>query len=302
MLNGRGIVGKAGWTALGLILSALASPASAATSTNTSYTNPSRGSYTPYFQTLLAKGYHVGVTLDHDNHNTTFLRTTPARLVVLAPALTKADLLDALRQRHFYASDDWNADVTFTLNSQPMGSVFADQAAPSMTVNVSDADSEPVSSVQVLRGVPGNGAKPVVVATATAGATALSYVDPQAVNTTAYYYAVIAQADGDSIVTSPIWYTRRIITGTTPAAEALALSVFPNPTAGTATLSYFLPVAGGVRAEVYDAVGRRVVSLAAGERQVAGPHTLAVPALAPGLYTVRLEHEGGAAYRKLLVE
>lgn len=35
MLNGRGIVGKAGWTALGLILSALASPASAATSTNT---------------------------------------------------------------------------------------------------------------------------------------------------------------------------------------------------------------------------------------------------------------------------
>jgi hypothetical protein len=273
-----------------------------ATSTNTAYTNPSRGSYTPYFQTLLAKGYHVGVTLDHDNHNTTFLRTTPARLVVLAPALTKADLLDALRQRHFYASDDWNADVTFTLNSQPMGSVFADQIAPTMAVNVSDADNEPVSSVRVLRGVPGNGAKPVVVATAAAGATALSYVDPQGVNTTAYYYAVIAQADGDSIVTSPIWYTRRIITGTTPAAEALALSVFPNPTAGTATLSYFLPVGGAVRAEVYDAVGRRVVGLAAGERQTAGPHTLAVPALAPGLYTVRLEHEGGAAYRKLVVE
>ncbi|MFC7670672.1 hypothetical protein ACFQT0_27285 [Hymenobacter humi] len=146
-------------------------------STNTTYSNPSRGSYTPYFQTLLAKGYLVGVTLDHDNHNTTFMRTTPARLVVLAPALTKADVMDALRQRHFYASDDWNAEVTFTLNSQPMGSIYADQAPASMSV--SDADNEPVRSVRVLRGVPGSGVRPVVVATAAAGATALSYVDPQ---------------------------------------------------------------------------------------------------------------------------
>ena len=69
--------------------------------------------------------------------------------------------------------------------------------------------------------------------------------------------------------------------------------VFPNPTVGTATLSYFLPVTGAVRAKVVDAVGRRVVGLAAGERQVAGQHTQAVLALAPGLYTVRLKHEGG---------
>lgn len=273
-----------------------------ATSTNTTYTNPSRGSYTPYFQTLLAKGYHAGITIDHDNHNTTFLRTAQSRLVVLAPALTKADIMDALRQRHFYASDDWNAEVTFTLNSQPMGSIYADQAPASMNVSVSDADNEPVSSVQLLRGVPGNGAKPVVVATAVAGATALSYVDPQGVNTTAYYYAVVAQADGDSIVTSPIWYTRRIITATTPGAEEVALAVYPNPTAGTATLSYFLPVSSAVSAEVVDAVGRRVVSLVAGERQVAGPHALTVPALVPGLYTVRLMHEGGTAYRKLVVQ
>jgi len=273
-----------------------------ATSTATNYSNPSRGSYTPYFQTLLAKGYHAGITIDHDNHNTTFLRTAQSRLVVLAPALTKADIMDALRQRHFYASDDWNAEVTFTLNSQPMGSIYADQTPASMSVSVSDADNEAVSSVQVLRGVPGSGAKPVVVATAAAGATALSYIDPQAVNTTAYYYAVVAQADGDSIVTSPIWYTRRIITATTPGAEEVALAVFPNPTASTATLSYYLPVASAVQAEVYDGVGRKVVSLAVGERQLAGPHTLAVPALAPGLYTVRLTHNAGTAYRKLVVE
>jgi hypothetical protein len=66
----------------------------------------------------------------------------------------------------------------------------------------------------------------------------------------------------------------------------VALAVFPNPTAGTATLSYYLPAASAVRAEVVDATGRKVVSLATGQQQVAGPHTLAVPALAPGLYTL----------------
>lgn len=85
------------------------------------------------------------------------------------------------------------------------------------------------------------------------------------------------------------------------ASTALVQGLAPT-SAGTAMLSYFLPVAGAVRAEVYDVAGRRVVGLAARERQVVGPHTLAVPALAPGLYTVRLEHEGGAAYRKLVVE
>lgn len=55
------------------------------------------------------------------------------------------------------------------------------------------------------------------------------------------YYAMIAQADGGSLVISPIWYTRRIIMCSTLRAEELALAVvFPNPTAGTATLSYFL--------------------------------------------------------------
>jgi hypothetical protein len=273
-----------------------------ATSTNTTYTNPSPGSYTGTYTTLLSRGYHVGISLDHDNHNTTFLRTTPGRLVVLAPALTKADLLDAMRQRHFYASDDWNAEASFTLNNQPMGTIFTDQTQPSVSVSVSDVDNEAVSSIRVLRGEPGSGVLPVVVASAAPGATALTYVDSQTNNTTAYYYAVISQVDGDTIVTSPIWHTRTIVTGTKPQGEQLALDVFPNPTAGVATLSYYLPTAGAVQAEVYDAVGRRVVRLAGGERQLAGPHTLAVPALAPGLYTVRLSHETGTAYRKLVVE
>lgn len=273
-----------------------------ATSTNVTYSNPSTGSYEATFTALLAKGYHTGITLDHDNHNTTFLRTTPGRLVVLAPALTRADLLDAMRQRHFYASDDWNADVSYTVNGQPMGSIFTGQQTPSILVSYADADGEPLASLTLMRGVPGSGVVAVAAATAATGASSLSYVDPLANQSTAYYYAVLVQADGDRIVTSPIWYTRQVILASAPATDPLALTLFPNPTASAATLSYYLPTAARISAEVTDALGRPVATVTSGERQAAGPHTLTVPTLPAGLYLVRLVHDGITEYRKLVVE
>lgn len=191
-----------------------------ATSTNTTYSNPSTSSYEGTYQQLLAKGYHVGISLDHDNHNTTFGRTTPGRLVVLAPALTRADLLDALRQRRFYASDDWNAEVSFTLNERPMGSVFADQPAATLQVSVSDPDQEPVAGLVIMRGVAGNGTLATPVVVAAPGSTAVGYADVERVSGAVYYYAVIVQADGDRLMTSPIWYTRQVVTSTAAPGPA----------------------------------------------------------------------------------
>jgi hypothetical protein len=147
-----------------------------------------------------------------------------------------------------------------------------------------------------------SGVAATVAATAPAGATSLSFVDAQANQTTYYYYAVLVQADGDRIVTPPIWHTRQVVLGTTLAASELALTLFSNPTAGAATLSYFLPTAASISADVTDALGRHMAIVTSGERQAAGPHTLAVPALPAGLYLVRLLHNGVAEYRKLLVE
>ena len=78
--------------------------------------------------------------------------------------------------------------------------------------------------------------------------------------------------------------------------------MFPNPTAGPATPSFFLAAGGAVRAEFVGVLGRPVRVLAAEQLQPAGPHTLPVPALAPGLYTVRFAHAGRVTYRKLVVE
>jgi hypothetical protein len=73
------------------------------------------------------------------------------------------------------------------------------------------------------------------------------------------------------------------------------MGAWPNPTPGAATVGFALPEASDVRLAVYDAVGRRVATLADG-RYEAGRHELrwdgrsgAGLRLASGLYLVRLE-------------
>ncbi|WP_345113111.1 CehA/McbA family metallohydrolase [Hymenobacter algoricola] len=277
-----------------------------ATSTNITYSNKSTSSYESTYQRMLAKGYHVGIGFDHDNHNTTFGRTTPGRLVLLAPSLTKLDLMQALRSRRFYASDDWNTEVTFTVNGQAMGTINQGPGNAGVSVGVADSDNEAVRSITLMRGVPGNGVNAVAVSTTAIGAAALTYTDINVPNSAYYYYAIIIQDDGDRIVTSPIWYSRGSVTAASAAQELPPLDVFPNPVQGGAvTLSYGLPTATRVTLEVLDNLGRTVSVLAQDEAQSAGPHAYTLPvsqlSLAPGLYTVRLVQAAGTTYRKLLV-
>jgi hypothetical protein len=192
-------------------------------STNASYSNPSTGSYVTQYQAALAKGYHVGIGLDHDTHNSVFGRQTAGRLVVLAPSLTRANIYQAFRKRHFYASDDWNAKVDFNILANPMGSILALPGNPTLNINVSDPDNEAVVSIKVYGGIPGSGATCTLIGSNT-GSSSYSFSPTMANGATYYYYAMIQQADGDFIWTSPIWYTRKD-NPTSPPVASFAVPV-----------------------------------------------------------------------------
>lgn len=83
-----------------------------------------------------------------------------------------------------------------------------------------------------------------------------------------------------------------------PIADGL-VGVFPNPTAGRATVRFELAEAGAVRVDLVDALGRVVATLADGP-YAAGPHEVAVDTsgLPAGVYAVRL---GGASRRLTVV-
>ena len=192
-------------------------------STNNNYTGSSTGNYINQWQDGLAKGYHLGIGLDHDTHNSVFGRQSAGRLVILATALTRANVYDAFKKRHFYSSDDWNAQATFTVNAQPMGTVMTMTGNPVIHVSVMDPDSEKVASIQLFYGVPGSGRVSTVL-TSNSNSRTFDFTPAVPDGRSFYYYAEITQADGDVIWTSPIWYTRNDF----PAAAPVAVMSFPS--------------------------------------------------------------------------
>ncbi len=177
-------------------------------STSTNYNDrPFSMAYLEYFNTMLARGYHIGPTIDHDNHNTTFGRTAYSRLAVLAPSLDTASFYEAMKARHFYASEDCDTRVSFNLNAQLMGSVFTGNSEPAITIYANDPTSPgAVPKIRLMMGVPGSTLLPVPVDSVFANT--FTYTDYSLPNmSTAYYYADIT-INGARTITSPIWYTR----------------------------------------------------------------------------------------------
>ena len=176
-------------------------------STNSSYSNPSTSNFLSRYNDALRKGYHVAPGIDHDTHNSVFGRQSAGRLVVQAPLLNRAEIYNAFRKRRFYASDDWNTMVDFTILNQPMGSIITHAGNPSIQVSINDPDGESTASIAVFSGIAGSGNAPTQL-TVVNNTNSLAFTHNAISNTPYYYYLYIVQADGNKIWTAPIWYTK----------------------------------------------------------------------------------------------
>ena len=178
-------------------------------STNTTYSDPAASSTVAYWNSLLGKGYHLGPTMDLDNHNSnTMGKTSQERTVVLAPSLSPANVMEAMLNMRFYATEDYNLNLTYNINGIfPLGSIVTQTINPTINVTATDGNSETISQIRIYYGVPGSNASPTVLTSA--AAASLTYTHSFA-SGTYYYYAEITQADGQKAYTSPIWYTKII--------------------------------------------------------------------------------------------
>ncbi|HVK85601.1 MAG TPA: T9SS type A sorting domain-containing protein, partial [Kofleriaceae bacterium] len=85
------------------------------------------------------------------------------------------------------------------------------------------------------------------------------------------------------------------------AARALSLGARPNPSAGDARVHFTLATAGNVTLELYDALGRRVLTLA-DAHLAAGAHAVAIGGeLEPGAYTAVLRAGEATAAAPVIV-
>ena len=187
-------------------------------SVDTTYGSLPNFHYSDRYHDMLRKGYHVAPGIDHDNHYIVFGRTHPGRTMVMADSITRTAVMRAVRQMKFYASDDWNAEVIFAVNGYGMGSICSDTGVANITVQVND--NEPVSSVKIWYGIPGNNVAPAILYQGFGSGT-VNYTHVLPASTTYYYFAEITQSDGDKIWTAPVWYTRN---GTPPPLELLSFT------------------------------------------------------------------------------
>jgi hypothetical protein len=182
-------------------------------SLSTSYNDfPSSMNFMGYFKSLLAKGYHVAPQMDQDNHNMTFGTANTNRTVILASSKTRAAIMEALHARRYYASQDCNARVDFKASLNPMGSIITRGGLPGLSLTVIDPDGEAVNTIELWGAAIGASvpSSPIKTYSAT---SSFNFSSGDAENiqpngSSWYYFVIIVQADGNKIVSSPIWYTR----------------------------------------------------------------------------------------------
>jgi hypothetical protein len=248
-------------------------------STDTTYTNPgSDMSFLPYYLHMLSKGYHVAPMIDHDNHNTTFGKTSTTRTVVLAASLTEADFLQAMKSRRFYATQDCDTRANIQIYGNQMGSIVKHSFAPAISINAEDpTNPSAIPIIKLMYGTPGRNIAPAVLSTTTGNY--LAYTDHTLSNdSTAYYYADIV-TDGKRTITAPIWYTRKdtaVVNDVhTPASSLNSVAIRNNPVGKELQMDITVAKTTNLLINIYSTLGKTVYTTTRSVTQ--GRHSISVP-------------------------
>jgi uncharacterized protein YdeI (BOF family) len=169
-----------------------------------------------YLRSLYA-GWHVGATNNGDTETPDWGADTPHRTGVVAPTLTKGHILEALRARRTFATEDRNLALALRAGEAWMGSIIPKTPSITFSVDVVDPDSENVTLELFDRGL--------VVARANFSSATTYTWQPTVPGVEGHFYFVKAtQADGDTAYTSPLW-----VEGVAPADVVLLNEFLPAP-------------------------------------------------------------------------
>jgi hypothetical protein len=150
----------------------------------------------------LKKGWHIAPDGADDTHGPNW----GSRLAwsgILAPGLSKRNVLHALRHRHCYSTLDRDCLLRFKVNGATMGDIVADPIRTvRVTVSVNDPDADDVTAkIELFE-------DGVVVATDEPNAARRRWQsrrDPEPGEH--YYFAKVIQKDGNMLWSAPIWVT-----------------------------------------------------------------------------------------------
>ncbi len=155
--------------------------------------------YQARYVEILQKGWRVGATGGPDTHDGTW-GDGPRWTVALAPALTKADIFDAVADHRTYSTFDRNLELTFRIDGHWMGEEFAHDG--NVVPDITALDHDPgdcLARVELYQ----NGR---LVQWTSVQDTSWSWspelTPPAGLN---HYFVKAIEADGDQAWSAPIW-------------------------------------------------------------------------------------------------
>ncbi len=156
------------------------------------------GTFFSQYTQALDAGWQVAPSINQNNHHGLWGDADEGRTVVLAEELTERNLLEAIRARRVYATQDRDLHLYFHLNGCDMGSVLPGAADPDLFLSIWDPTDQQVGLVQVIT----EGGQILASQDLTEQAAEISFSLPAGFR---YYYLRITQPDGDMAVTAPVW-------------------------------------------------------------------------------------------------
>lgn len=182
------------------------------TSTDCGDANVASSDYFSKWMKALNKGFHVAPTADQDAHCNNYGVAVPTRTVYLlpktvSPVLNRANLMNAHKTRHFFATEDPNVQLVFATSdgSHIMGDIFTAGSPLTLRVAVYDPAAEPMSAIEIWRGQIGGGE--LTAAYQSNSGLATFQITESLTSGTYYYFAHARQADGHDIWSAPMWIT-----------------------------------------------------------------------------------------------
>ncbi len=164
------------------------------------------------FISSLKRHWLVAPANNSDNHDLNWGSDSSHRVGILAPALTPTDVLDALRARRTFATEDSDLAIALQANGAWMGSTIRAQPTLDIAVAVSDPDAEPLRLDLFDNGV--------VVRSQTFSSSTITWTLAISGGSSHFYFVRATQADGDRAYSAPIWTDATRLPTPIPPTEA----------------------------------------------------------------------------------
>ncbi len=158
------------------------------------------GEYTRFetaFLTSNQRGWRVAPTASGDAVAADWGLGTTVRTGLVAPALTEQDLLNAIRARRLFATEDANLALALRIGGAWMGAVLTRTGTVPVTVDIVDPDPEPATLFFY------QGSR--LLATVPLASSSGQWVSSVTAWPGQFFWLRLVQADGQVAYTAPIW-------------------------------------------------------------------------------------------------